>query len=111
VRKVGERGTVGKQSNKVGERGTVAKHSNKVGERGTVGKQSNKVGSDLTSNLPSVGWKGHAVAQWLTPYVTEREVAGSSPDELTIFISLPNPSSSSIMVLEFPWPLTWRHKS
>jgi hypothetical protein len=34
----------------------------------------------------------HMVACWLRHYVTSREVAGSTPDEVNVFINLPNPS-------------------
>jgi hypothetical protein len=36
--------------------------------------------------------KGHAVAQWLRRYVTNRKVAGSRPDEVNVFYQFTNPS-------------------
>jgi hypothetical protein len=42
---------------------------------------------------------GHAVAQWLRHYATNREVAGSIPDVI-FFFNLPNPSGRTR-----PWGL------
>jgi hypothetical protein len=48
---------------------------------------------------------GHAVAQWLRHYGTNRKIAGSRPDEVDFFSDLSNPSGHS-MALGSTQPLT-----
>jgi hypothetical protein len=48
---------------------------------------------------------GHAVAQWLRHYAASRKVAGSSPDEVDLFLNRPNPFGRT-MALGSTQPLT-----